>query len=73
MKKRQIIWMGFIVSLLTLCSACGVGLRKDVKLVHKIRVATAKKLQREKNLYLIGTGAQMMYEIEMLAMSGCVE
>lgn len=68
MNIRKIIWMSFTLLIFTVCSACGVGLRKDVKLVHKIRAVTAKKLQRKKNLYLIGTGAQMMYEIEMLAM-----
>ena len=40
----------------------------NVKLVNEIRVSTAKELKDEHNLNLIGTGSQMMNEIEMLMM-----
>ena len=39
------------------------------KIVNRLRKETAKKLQKKKNLVLAGTGGQMMYDIEMLAMS----
>ncbi|HNA61539.1 MAG TPA: hypothetical protein PKW79_00475 [Rhabdochlamydiaceae bacterium] len=42
---------------------------RDEQLVDKITEKTAKKLKAEKNLYLVGTGGQMMHDIQMLAMS----
>ena len=43
--------------------------RADVKLVDQITDSTAKELKDEYNLNLIGTGSQMMNEIEMLMMA----
>jgi hypothetical protein len=56
----------FIFSFLFGCSS---ETPPDVKLVNEIRKVTAKKLKENKDLYLIGTGSQMMYDIQMLAMS----
>jgi len=39
------------------------------RIVDKITAQTAKKLQTEKKLYLMGTGGRMMHDIEMMAMS----
>src|SRR3989344_4332350 len=39
-----------------------------IKLAHKITEKTAKKLKEQKNLYLIGTGGQMMHDIQMMMM-----
>lgn len=43
--------------------------RRDSKLVDELNYQTAKKLAAERNLKLFGTGAQMMYDIRMLALS----
>ncbi len=51
------------------CSSFNSETPPDVKLVNEIRNSTAKKLEKQKSLYLIGTGSQMMHEIEMLIMS----
>ena len=40
-----------------------------IKLADKITAKTAKKLEEQKHLYLIGTGGQMMDDIQMMAMS----
>ena len=39
------------------------------KIADKITNRTAEKLKKEKNLFLIGTGGQMMDDIQMMAMS----
>lgn len=41
---------------------------KDEQIVKKITSSVAQKLLTKHNLHLIGTGAQMMNDIEMLAM-----
>lgn len=51
------------------CNSMTYKLSDDEKIVNQITQETAKKLKEKKNLVLIGTGGQMMYEIEMLAMS----
>ncbi len=38
------------------------------KFAHKITIKTAQKLRDEKGLYLIGTGGQMMGDIQMMYM-----
>lgn len=38
------------------------------KFAHKITIKTAQKLRDEKGLYLIGTGGQMMDDIQMMYM-----
>src|SRR5271157_4501708 len=42
-----------------------------VKIAASITNKTAKKLKERKNLFLIGTGGQMMNDIQMMAMSFC--
>ncbi len=42
------------------------------KIADRITANTAKKLKKEKNLLLIGTGGGMLYQIDMLAMSFCL-
>ncbi len=66
---KYVFRASLVLLLVFAVSACGLGAPSDVRIVNKIRVATATKLRNEKDLCLIGTGAQMMYEIEMLAMS----
>ena|SRR3990167_8677558 len=58
-----------VTSLIFGCSSMTYKLSKDEKIVNQITEETAKKLKEKKNLILIGTGGQMMHEIEMLAMS----
>lgn len=50
------------------CDSMTYKLSDDEKIVNQITQETAKKLKEKKNLILIGTGGQMMHEIEMLAM-----
>ncbi|PCI76478.1 hypothetical protein COB21_04300 [Candidatus Aerophobetes bacterium] len=49
--------------------SCGHQSPRYVKIAHKITDDTAKKLAKEKNLVLIGTGGGMMHDIQMMAMS----
>jgi len=58
-----------IISLAFGCNSITYKLSDDEKIVNQITQETAKKLKEKKNLVLIGTGGQMMHEIEMLAMS----
>ena len=51
------------------CDSMTYQLSDDEKIVNQITEETAKKLKEKKNLILVGTGGQMMHEIEMLAMS----
>lgn len=51
------------------CSSFGYQSPRYVKLAHEITEKTAKELKAQKNLYLIGTGGQMMDDIKMMAMS----
>ena len=51
------------------CSSVGYQSPRYVKLAHEITASTAKKLEEEKKLYLIGTGGRMMYDIKMMAMT----
>ncbi|GEM_PF-1055380 len=66
--KRFLIekWIFFI---LFSFSSCSVFSSDDEKIVDKITEKTAKELKTQKNLCLVGTGGQMMYDIKMLAMS----
>ncbi len=66
---KYIFRVALVLAILAVCSACGLGVPPDERIADKITAKTAKKLRKEKDLCLIGTGAQMMYEIEMLAMS----
>ncbi len=58
-----------IISLYFGCNSMTYKLSDDEKIANQITQETAKKLKEKKNLILIGTGGQMMHEIEMLAMS----
>src|SRR5690349_17251203 len=58
-----------ILSLAFGCNSMTYKLSDDEKIANQITQETAKKLKEKKNLILIGTGGQMMHEIEMLAMS----
>lgn len=58
-----------IISLAFGCNSMTYKLSDDEKIVNQITKETAKKLKEKKNLVLIGTGGQMMDEIEMLSMS----
>ncbi len=59
----------FMFSFLFGCSSFGYQSPRYVKLAHEITEKTAKELKAQKNLYLIGTGGQMMDDIQMMAMS----
>jgi hypothetical protein len=59
----------FMFSFLFGCSSFGYQSPRYVKLAHEITEKTAKELKAQKNLYLAGTGAQMMDDIQMMAMS----
>ena len=59
----------FMFSFLFGCSSFGHQSPRYVKLAHEITEKTAKELKMQKNLYLIGTGGQMMDDIQMMAMS----
>ena len=59
----------FMFSFLFGCSSFGYQSPHYVKLAHEITEKTAKELKMQKNLYLIGTGGQMMDDIQMMAMS----
>ncbi|MEX0962283.1 MAG: hypothetical protein WDZ28_05460 [Simkaniaceae bacterium] len=58
-----------MISLAFGCNSMTYKLSDDEKIVNQITQETAKKLKEKKKLVLIGTGGQMMYKIEMLAMS----
>ncbi len=51
------------------CSSFGYQSPHYVKIAAEITANTAKKLEKEKKLYLIGTGGGMMHDIRMMAMS----
>ncbi len=50
------------------CSSFGYQSPRYVKLAHKITEKTARELKAQKNLYLVGTGGQMMDDIQMMMM-----
>ena len=58
----------FMFSLLFGCSL-GYQSPRYVELAHEITENTAKELKAQKHLYLVGTGGQMMNDIQMMAMS----
>ncbi len=47
----------------------GYMISKKETLTNRIMMKVARKITAEKKLYLVGTGAQMMNEIQMLALS----
>ena len=51
------------------CSSFGYQSPGYVKLAHEITANTAKKLEEQKKLYLIGTGGGMMHDIQAMHMS----
>ena len=59
----------FVFSCVFGCSSFGYQSPRYVKLAHEITEKSAKKLKAQKNLVLIGTGGQMMHDIQMMAMS----
>jgi hypothetical protein len=69
---KLIFNIGVILSMFSFlfgCSSFGYQSPRYVKLAHEITEKTAKKLKEQKNLYLAGTGGQMMDDIQMMAMS----
>ena len=53
------------------CSSFGYPLPDYEKIANKITERTAKELQEQKNLYLVGTGGRMMNDIQAMDMSFC--
>ncbi len=51
------------------CSTVGYQSPRYVKLAHEITANTARKLEKEKKLYLVGTGGGMMHDIQAMHMS----
>lgn len=51
------------------CSSFGYQSSRYVQIAHEITAKTAIELRAQKNLYLVGTGGQMMDDIQMMAMS----
>src|SRR3989344_2061400 len=51
------------------CSSFSQLLPDYEKIAHKITEKTAKKLEEEKKLYLVGTGRKMMNDIQAMDMS----
>src|SRR3972149_10675641 len=49
-------------------SSCGYQVPEYEKIADAITAKTAKKLEKEKGLLLIGTGGQMMNDIQMMMM-----
>ncbi len=67
MKLRLIIYF-ILYCLFTACTSLSYEISEDEKIVNKITSETARKLKREKKLYLVGTGGRMMHEVEMMYM-----
>ncbi len=61
--------MIIILSFLFGCSSLGYQSPRYVKLADAITANTAKKLEEQKKLYLIGTGGGMMHDIQAMHMS----
>ena len=59
----------FVFSCICGCSFFGYQSQDYEKIANKITERTAKKLKAQKRLVLIGTGGQMMHDIQMMAMS----
>ena len=59
----------FIFSFLFGCLSFGYQSPRYVKLAHEITGKTGKKLKEQKGLFLVGTGGQMMDDIQIMAMS----
>ena len=59
----------FMFTFLFGCSSFGHQSPRYVQLAHEITEKTAKQLEEQKSLYLVGTGGQMMHDIQMMAMS----
>jgi len=49
-------------------SSCGYQSPYYIKLAHEITAKTGEKLEKEKGLLLVGTGGQMMNDIQMMMM-----
>jgi len=58
-----------VFSFLVVCFFLGHSEQDYEKIADKITDKTGKKLKAQKNLYLAGTGGQMMDDIQMMAMS----
>jgi hypothetical protein len=58
-----------VVIALTIFAGCHFFEPRYIKLADQITLKTAKQLQQEDNLALVGTGGQMMHDIQMMAMS----
>ena len=73
MKLKSLIFIATLISTTTLLGSQDLtpyknAPSKDELIVKKITDSVAQKLLIKYNLHLIGTGAQMMNDIEMLAM-----
>jgi hypothetical protein len=58
-----------VVIALTIFTGCHFFEPYYIKLADQITIKTAKQLQQEDNLILVGTGGRMMHDIQMMAMS----
>ena len=58
-----------ITGVLYSCSSIEYESPRYVQLAHKITNKTAKTLEKEKGVILVGRGGQMMNDIQMMAMS----
>ena len=64
--KNLIFYLGIILIIIS-CSS--IGLSRDEKIVNQITAKTAAKIEKEKDLYLFGTGGSMMDDIKSLHMA----
>lgn len=69
MKKIFNIGAALIAIVLLCCGVLYDETPSYVRLANGITTKIAKKLEKERNLYLVGTGGGMMDDVEMMAMS----
>ena len=62
-------WILLITGVLYSCSSIECESPRYVQLAHEITNKTAKTLEKEKGVILVGRGGQMMNDIQMMAMS----
>lgn len=58
-----------VSTVILFCSCSNTSTTDYEKLADKIAISTAKKLEKEKGLILLGTGGRMMNEIEIMSIS----
>ncbi len=67
--KKAVLYFGVTLFMLSFVFGCGYHSPRYVKLADRITEQTARKLQKQKNLCLVGTGGQMMDDIQVMDMS----